>query len=79
MEEKKKSFESALTDLEKIVQNLENGDLTLDESIAAFQKGIELSRYCSKELNSAEKKISVLLEDEKGNIEKKNFSDKEEE
>ncbi|MFA6308694.1 MAG: exodeoxyribonuclease VII small subunit [Clostridia bacterium] len=78
MEKKKKSFESALTDLEKIVQNLENGELTLDESIAAFQKGIELSRYCSKELNSAEKKISIILEDEKGDIKKKNFSDKEE-
>jgi len=77
MEKTKKSFENALTELEKIVENLENGELTLDESIAAFQSGIELSRYCSKKLNEAEKKITILMEDENGNIEKKDFSDKE--
>ncbi len=77
MEKTKKSFENALTELEKIVENLENGELTLDESITAFQSGIELSRYCSKKLNEAEKKITILMEDENGNIEKKDFKDKE--
>lgn len=78
MKKEKNSFELSLNELEEIIEKLETGDLTLDESIECFQKGIELSKFCSKELDSAEKKISILIEDKDGNLEKKDFSDKEE-
>jgi len=78
MEEKlegKMSFEEALKELEAIVENLEKGDLTLDESINAFQRGIEISRYCSKKLDEVERKISILIENENGEIQEKEFTD----
>lgn len=68
MEQEKLSFEKAMSELEKIVEMLEKGDMTLDESIEAFQKGIELSRYCSKRLDEIERKITVLVEDDQGEI-----------
>ncbi len=70
---KGKSFEEALLQLEKIVNNLEKGELSLDESIEFFQKGVELSKYCSNRLDEIEKKITILIEDEKGEIQEKEF------
>jgi exodeoxyribonuclease VII small subunit len=60
--EKKKSFEEAMLELESIVSKLEKGSLTLDESIAAFQQGIELTKYCNAILEEMEKKITILQE-----------------
>lgn len=71
MKKENNSFELSLNELEEIIEKLEKGDLTLDESIEYFQKGIELSKYCSKELDAAQKKISILIEDKEGNLEKK--------
>ncbi|AUS96170.1 exodeoxyribonuclease VII small subunit [Clostridium thermosuccinogenes] len=68
MSKKEKKFEEAIKELEEIVEKLEKGDLSLDESIEFFQKGIELSKYCSKRLDEIERKISLLVEDEKGRI-----------
>jgi exodeoxyribonuclease VII small subunit len=68
-----KSFEEAIYQLEQIVSRLEKGDISLEESITNFQLGIELSRYCSAKLDEAEKKISVLLQDEDGNLIEKDF------
>ncbi len=68
MELENLSFEKAMSELERIVETLEKGDMTLDESIEAFQKGIELSRYCSKRLDEIERKITVLIEDQNGEI-----------
>jgi exodeoxyribonuclease VII small subunit len=68
-----KSFEEAMSDLEQIVSRLETGDISLEESISNFQKGIELSRYCASKLDAAEKKISILLQDDKGNLTEKDF------
>ena len=64
MEKKKQkqSFEDAIDELENIVGELEKGELSLEESIEFFQKGIELSKYCSKKLDEIEKKISVLID-----------------
>ena len=73
MKEKAKSFEEAVKELENIVAQLEKGELQLDDSIEIFQKGIELSRFCSRKLDEAEKKITVLIEDEKGNLTEKEF------
>lgn len=63
-----KNFEEAINELEGIVEKLEKGELPLDESIEVFQKGIELSKFCSKRLDEVERKISILVEDEKGAI-----------
>lgn len=59
--EKEKSFEEALKRLEQIVQKLEGGDLSLDESLSLFEEGINLSRFCTKKLAQAEKKVEKLL------------------
>ncbi len=58
------TFEKNLEQLEKIVQSLEDGTPTLDQSIKAFEKGIKLSKACHEELNKAEQKIEILLKEE---------------
>ncbi len=58
------SFEEAMSNLEEIVEKLEKGELSLDESVENFKKGMELSNYCNELLDKAEKSITVLV---KGN------------
>jgi exodeoxyribonuclease VII small subunit len=65
----KKSFETSLSDLEKIVRELENGDSTLEESLKLFEDGVKLSRECQERLSQAERRIEVLLQDSDGNME----------
>lgn len=72
------SFEKALADLEKIVEKLEKGDLPLNESLALFEKGVKLARYLREELEKAEKKIEILLKDEKGEVKEEPFKPEEE-
>ena len=57
-----KDFESALAELEKIVKQLEAGDLALDTSLALFERGVELSRFCQAQLGEAQRRIEVLTE-----------------
>lgn len=57
-----KDFESAIAELEKIVKQLEDGDLPLDTSLALFERGVALSRYCHDQLGAAQKRIEVLTE-----------------
>ena len=64
-------FEEALKKLEKIVEDLEKGDLSLDEALKKYQEGLELSRLCSQRLESAKKKIDVLVRNKKGEFELK--------
>lgn len=66
-------FEDALSNLESIVKKLESGELSLDESLVAFEEGIKLSRICSKQLDAAEKKIEILVKGEDGKLETKSF------
>jgi exodeoxyribonuclease VII small subunit len=66
-------FEEALKKLEKIVEDLEGGELSLDEALKKYQEGIELSRLCSQRLESAKKKIDVLVKTKKGEFELKPF------
>lgn len=54
------SFEQALAELDTLVRSMEAGDLSLDDSIAAYQRGAELARYCQAKLAAAEQKIKVL-------------------
>lgn len=60
-----KNFEDSLKELELIVSKLENPDISLDESIALFEKGITLADSCSKQLESARQKILTLSDAEK--------------
>ena len=53
-------FETALAELEQIVQSMEGGRLPLDESIAAYRRGSELLKHCQQQLGDAERKIQVL-------------------
>ena len=56
------SFEEQLTALEGVVERLERGELTLDESVRLFEEGVKLSEACKKDLEAAEGKIQVLVE-----------------
>jgi exodeoxyribonuclease VII small subunit len=60
------NFEKALADLERIVEKLEKGGLSLNESLGLFEKGVVLARFLRRELDKAEKKVEILLKDEKG-------------
>jgi exodeoxyribonuclease VII small subunit len=63
------SFEEQLAELEKVVDRLESGGLTLDESVKLFEDGMRLSNACKTQLSSAESRIQVLLEpEEKGAV-----------
>lgn len=64
-------FEDALKKLEKIVEDLEKGDLSLDEALKKYQEGVELSRLCAQRLDNAKKKIDVLTKNKKGEFELK--------
>ena len=57
-----KTFEEGIIELEKIVLDLESGDMTLDDSMKKFEEGMMLSKHCGELLASAEKKITIVLE-----------------
>ena len=67
------SFEKALADLDGIVAKLEKGGIPLIESLALFEKGVKLARFLRGELDKAERKIEILLKDEKGNVRAEEF------
>ena len=73
-----KGFEESMKELEAIVAKLESGDASLDESLEYFEKGIKLSKSCQKMLDTAEKKVSVLLANDNGELEKQDFINDEE-
>ena len=72
----KANFEDNMENLEKIVSELEKGDLNLDESISKFEEGIRISKECNKILEEAEKKITILLQKD-GEIKEENFVSEE--
>lgn len=61
-------FEEALKKLEKIVEDLENGSISLDESLEKYEEGIRLSNMCAKKLEVAKKKVEILLKSEDGSV-----------
>ncbi|MEW6362486.1 MAG: exodeoxyribonuclease VII small subunit [Acidobacteriota bacterium] len=63
-----KSFETSLNELEKIVKQLESGDLPLEESLKLFETGVKLARECRQRLANAERKIEVLLKEADGSL-----------
>ena len=66
-------FEKAVQRLEKIVDDLEKGELDIDKSLEMFEEGIKMSRVCSKKLNEAEAKIEKLTRNQKGELIKELF------
>jgi len=72
------SFEKDLKKLEQIVAALEEGGLSLDESLKRFEEGVKLSQRCEKALTEAEKKIEVLVKNAEGKLEPQPFGETEE-
>jgi exodeoxyribonuclease VII small subunit len=73
------TFEEAMKRLETIVQELENGDLPLEQAMKKFEEGIQLSKFCSGKLDETERKITVLLQDQDGRTVEKPFLDEAQE
>lgn len=67
------TFEKALAELEQIVAKLEKGGVALADSLALFEKGVKLTRFLRAELDKAERKIEILLKDEKGALRTEDF------
>ncbi|MFB9888113.1 exodeoxyribonuclease VII small subunit [Balneatrix alpica] len=70
---KKVDFEQSLHELENLVQRLEQGDLSLEESLNAFENGIHLVRECQQTLQEAEQKVQLLLEQD-GQLQRLDFT-----
>ena len=67
-EQQNKKFEVALEDLEGVVEQLETGELALEESLAAFEQGVGLVKYCNQKLTEVEKKVEMLVKDKEGKL-----------
>ena len=63
---KPKNFETSLEELERIVRELEQGELTLEKSLELFEQGVKLSRECQERLTQAERRIEILMRDNQG-------------
>jgi exodeoxyribonuclease VII small subunit len=66
------SFEDALSKLETYVRQLEQGELSLEESLKIFESGMEMAKFCSRELDAAERKIQIIM-DKNGEIIKTDY------
>ena len=71
-------FESALNKLEEVVKRLEGGELSLDDSLKAFEEGVKQAAFCAKKLNEAEKKVEMLLKQKDGGFYREEFRTEEE-
>ena len=70
----KEKFEDALKKLEKIVSQLEEGDISLEDSLKLFEEGIRLSRICNQKLDEVEKRVEILIKGDDGTLKTKLFS-----
>lgn len=66
-----RKFEEALQELERVVERLESGDLPLEDSLAAFEEGVRLVKYCNQKLNEMERRIELLVKDKEGKLQLK--------
>jgi exodeoxyribonuclease VII small subunit len=73
------SFEERLTALEAVVDRLERGELTLDESVRLFEEGVHLSNACKLELEKAEGRIQILVETQGGGVQVAELDEEDEE
>ncbi len=67
-------FEKAMQELESLVENMESGDLSLEDSLKSFEQGVKLTRLCQQSLKKAEQKVAILLKKDK-NANLSDFSD----
>ncbi|RLA90268.1 MAG: exodeoxyribonuclease VII small subunit [Deltaproteobacteria bacterium] len=65
---KYENFEEALKRLENLIQQLESGDLPLEQALQIFEEGMRLIRFCTHKLDEVEKKVEILLRDEEGRL-----------
>ena len=72
-----KNFEDALKRLEQVLESLEHGNLNLEESVKAFEEGVNLVRFCHGKLDEVERRVELLLKDEAGRFFTKPFPEDE--
>jgi exodeoxyribonuclease VII small subunit len=72
-------FESAMKALEEIVGKLEAGDLPLEQALALFEEGVQISKFCNSKLDVAERRVEILLKNERGELEAVEFAGEEQE
>ena len=68
------NFEASLQQLEQLVQQMEQGKLSLEESMQAFEKGVALTRECQQALDKAEQKVQLLMQDANGELDAQPFA-----
>ncbi len=76
-DEKETKFEDALTRLEAVVNRLESGELPLEESLRLFEEGVHLTKVCTHRLEEAERRITILLKNEGGELQEASFEEGE--
>lgn len=74
-EEKEIKFEEAMARLEAVVDRLESGELPLEESLRLFEEGVHLTKVCSHRLEEAERRITILLKNERGEMQEAPFDE----
>ncbi len=74
---KEQTFEKSIKGLEQIVKELEAGDLPLETALKKFEEGVKLSKFCSAKLDEADKKVTILLQDQDGNVTETPFLDED--
>ncbi|WP_417546187.1 exodeoxyribonuclease VII small subunit [Marinobacter sp.] len=67
-------FEKSLDELETLVRNLEQGELSLEQSLTAFERGVKLTRACQQALKIAEQRVEQLVQNDDGTLETRPFS-----
>lgn len=67
-------FEKSLDELEKLVNDLERGELSLEQSLTAFERGVKLTRECQQALKTAEQRVDQLVENSDGTLETRPFA-----
>lgn len=72
--EEELSFEAAVSELEEIIENLEDKDISLDRALKEYERGVKLSKFCSNKLEQAEEKIEIIR-DRKGSIKLENYKE----
>ena len=71
----KKKFEDAVEELERVVEQLESGELSLEDSLTVFENGVRLVKLCNQKLTEVERKIELLVKDKDGKLQLKPLED----
>ena len=77
MARKKEKFEEAVQKLETIIAQMEEGDLSLEDALKAFEEGVRLAKFCTTKLDEAERKVEKLIRDQSGKLRSIPFSEED--